>query len=772
MKPQVAMNGDYHQRGGLSTGTGGRALTSSSKASKSVSYEIFAPRSQTQRNRLAELQSLAADPLSTSFSAANSHSKSNSNSSSTDKEKAKLAGNSGAACSFQNAMIPELQNDDKENQTSSSSSDQEHAIASTLQKVHHTSQHLSQILSSSFQLSQTLSQAMTLTQSLSSKHSTLLQHSSELSYNAEKLQSEYDMLIDHANDIGLPLKHYDDVDRLGVMVGVLFKNGVVVKGIARVKVDDDMEFNNVLDCINDAILFFERRVNANANVNIMSNLDASNASSSESGSLEYYKRSIVLQEAALELLKQAIVDRIDTTASQITNALQLNSTKNTVNGDILEASMIYTRFHGISSRSCHLVNKIYKRMNVVYIPNSNGSSSSSSSRSSSSRKKKRQTSANSSNHGNSDQQHQQGKVANHNEDYICPFTELSTLCRKTYISNRTQLLKMSIRNHLDFLKDKHGLIGMTRLASVFLMRLCTIETSLYLDFFGKEDIHGVEDEGTLNDEEASAATIQIDNSATVEGKSSSQSVSSSVSNSNPRQKSRDATILASKVMSKDGTYYDTEFQTYLDNLCNNLHRTVRRGLVSVLDLDTLCQIVSVLREERSLANASPTTMAAARSIGRVIIDAQERLIFCTNTVLSKEVMRFKATPADLDYPDKLRTWKKHNGSSDNPEDNTHKEVKEEDSLKQQLQIYESWFPPIRSILKVLSKIFRVVDPNVFEDIALTSIQACSRSLKEGSMHIEKKSGVLHSDLFLVKNLLVRQLGNVSCFLFLPLSYQD
>jgi hypothetical protein len=74
------------------------------------------------------------------------------------------------------------------------------------------------------------------------------------------------MLINHANDIGLPLKHYDDVDRLGLLVGVLFKNGVVVKGIARVKVDDDVEFNQVLDCINDAIGFFERRANANAGV--------------------------------------------------------------------------------------------------------------------------------------------------------------------------------------------------------------------------------------------------------------------------------------------------------------------------------------------------------------------------------------------------------------------------------------------------------------------------------------------------------------------------
>jgi len=37
---------------------------------------------------------------------------------------------------------------------------------------------------------------------------------------------------------------------------------------------------------------------------------------------------------------------------------------------------------------------------------------------------------------------------------------------------------------MDKLKDQHGLVGMTRLASVFLIRLCTVETALYLDFFG------------------------------------------------------------------------------------------------------------------------------------------------------------------------------------------------------------------------------------------------------------------------------------------------
>jgi len=165
-----------------------------------------------------------------------------------------------------------------------------------------------------------------------------------------------------------------------------------------------------------------------------------------------------------------------------------------------------------------------------------------------------------------------------------------------------------------------------------------------------------------------------------------------------------------------------------------------------LDLDTLCQIVSVLREERSMASSSPTTLAAARSISSVIEDAQERLIFCATNSLTKEVIRFKASPQDLDYPNKLT---KNSGTSTDSESGG-----EDDAVKKQLQVYESWFPPMRSVLKILSKIFRVVEPKVFEDIALQSVQSCTRSLRDGSKYIEKRSGTIHADLFLVKHLLI------------------
>merc|ERR1711865_102291 len=174
---------------------------------------------------------------------------------------------------------------------------------------------------------------------------------------------------------------------------------------------------------------------------------------------------------------------------------------------------------------------------------------------------------------------------------------------------------------------------------------------------------------------------------------------------------------------------------------------IRRGLVTVLDLDTLCQIVSVLREERSMASSSPTTLAAARAISSVIEDAQERLIFCATNSLTKEVIRFKSTPKDLDYPNKLKKYSETLAAQSTPNN-------EGDAVQMQLQVYESWFPPMRSVLRILSKIFRVVEPKVFEDIALQSVQSCTQSLRDGSNHIQKRSGTIHADLFLVKHLLI------------------
>lgn len=681
--------------------------SNSIRKAKPVSYEQFAPRSTDIRSKLAKIQALTAGPIHAP--------KTKTNATSTSIEKISSPSDSQGTL-FLSAMAPSTDaiistfDCETSDQKSSSSVENDPIIKSTLKITTETSNHIAKILDSTSNLHNSLAKTTSLAQAITNRHASLLQHSSELSLSAERLQHESDQLAQHAKEIGLPLKHYDAVDRLGLQVGVLFKNGMIVKGLAKVKVDDG-EFLSVLNDVDEAVGFFADRSEisiAQQQQQQQNGQEYPNLKESQegSGSIEYYKRSLALQEACMDLFKDAIVDRISQTSSQIHNALDLK--RKTVSGDTLEASLIYTRFHGISSRSNYLLNIVKKRMNdgKVVVPSSKSH-----------------------------------RMSQSQADMICPYTEIWNICRNTYIQNRLGLLNMSIRNHLDFLKDKHGLIGMARLASVFLMRLCTAETSLYLDFFGTKTEENKDNQSESNTEKDSSKETNETNGSGM--------------NLNNRTK-KDAASLASQVMSKDGTYYDNEFQSFLDNLCNNLHRTIRRGLVSIMELDTLCQVVSVLREERSLANASPVTMAAARSLGRVIVDAQERLIFCANGVLGKEVVRFKATPADLDYPDKLRKYKEE--PDDGKEGESNKPSSSDDALTLQMRIYESWFPPIRSVLKVLSKLFRVVEPKVFEDIALSSVQSCARSLKEGSVYIERKNGQLHSDLFLVKHLLVSSMN--------------
>eukprot|EP00934_Nitzschia_sp_Nitz4_P007198 Nitzschia sp. Nitz4//scaffold3_size479765//371062//373582//NITZ4_000156-RA/size479765-processed-gene-1.484-mRNA-1//1//CDS//3329550926//7188//frame0 len=596
--------------------------TPSRSASGNVSYEVFAPRASSQVSRLAKIAALTAGPTSVA-----------------------------TAVNDSPEPVPEdtlLQAMSPPHVQGKYASNDDSKVDASLEDALLVSDHLTQLLKHNTSLRLALRASINIAEDISNRHAKLIRHSGELSAAADRLQGEQAMLTRHAQEIGMPLKHYDAVDQIGVLVGVLFKGPTVVRGLAKLKVDND-DFPLTLDQIDDAVEFFERESGGKhvLEAELKKKMSSRSAGESQiSGNIEYFRRSLALQDAALYLVKEAVVERISMTTKQVCDAL--NIPKTPIAADKLEASLVYTRFHGISSRSNRLLALVRKRLH-------------------------------------------RGEA----------YHDLLQLCRNTYCSSRETLLTSTVRSHLDKLKEQHGLVGMTHLASVFLIRLCTIETSLYLDFFG---------------DKKEATTVAED-------------------------AKKPASTLGSQIVAEDGTYHDSEFQAFLSNLCSALHRTVRRGLVTLGDLDTLCQIVSVLRDERSMASASPTTTAAARAISSVIEDAQERLIFCATTSLTKEVTRFKPTPADLDYPDKLK--KKTTSTTD-----------ESDALQQQLQVYESWFPPMRSVLRILSKIFRVVEPPVFEDIARQSVQSCTRCLRDGAAYIGKRRGTMDADLFLVKHLLI------------------
>ena len=627
-------------------------------------------------------------------------------------------------------------------------------VQQTLDHVRTRTMELTNLISHSSTLRLALRASINITEDVSRRHTELLLHSGELSAAAERLQHEETLLARRAEDIGRPLRHYDAVDSLGPIMGVHYRDGgrTVVRSPPRLHVDDTEEYGRILEQIDEAVNFFGvstttmdgrggRTTKGGRSIPAVGEQRTLEATSS--GSIEYYRRACALQDAALELLRVGIADRITQTSTQVADALQLPRVP--MASDKLEASLVYTRFHGISRRSNLLISIARRRLDVL---GAGGNSNTGS-----------------------------------NTLASTGYEDLLALCRNAYCTARETLLGSTVRHHMDTLRERHGLVGMTRLASVFLIRLCTVETALYLDFFGNPDkrrhprtktkgavVDDTEGGKDVTEEEKEQSSGPTEDATEQGGPNSMQfRRSSSTSTSHPA-----AAALASQILSEDSTYRDAEFQTMLGSLCSALHRTIRRGLVSVLDLDVLCQVVSVLRDERSAANSSPTTLPAARAVSGVIQDAQERLIFCANDSLHKEVARFKPTSADLNYPGKLlgekpkvsividdddddnAKKKEANAGEDKTDDDNTAAV--DDAVSAQLRVYESWFPPMRSVLRILSKIFRVVEPRVFEDIALQSVQSCTKSLKDGSVHILKNSGQIHADLFLVKHLLVRYNG--------------
>jgi len=719
-----------------------------------VSYEMFAPRTVEQRARLSRIAKLTAGPC---FASAG------------QDDGGDDAYKPAATFTLTEAMCPPKETVGRSSLSgpTPTMSAADRAIMDTLATTALQTSNLSSLIKHTASLRLALSASLNIGADVERRHADLLRHSGELSAAAERLQSEEQRLTRRAEEIGRPLQHYDAVDRLGPLVGLIFKNGgrTVVRGNGRLHVDNPEEFVDVLERVDAAVEFFggsgggaEVFGRPGGHFGYRAGRRGREKLAKEqpfdaraSGAEEYYRRACALQDAALELLRVGVADRISQTATQVQDTLGLPATP--LAADKLEASLVYTRFHGIARRSRNLVAIARQRKEAL------GADS----------------------------------IA------AASYDDVLALCRHTYCTARETLLAGTVRQHMDELRERHGLVGMTRLASVFLIRLCGVETELYLDFFGDPESREKHPKSPGSGREMAAVPADI------RGKDVSVEEADGTAPRHSNSTSSQTSLAAARALAEDPAHRDPEFQAALANLCSNLHRTLRRGLVAILDLDILCQVVAVLREERAAAGAGPATRAAARAVGSAVRDTQERLIFCANAALHREVARFRPSAADLNYPGKLLGEDVRvsiviedddgDGAKDTEEGEKNKlkaAAKEEregdkdvhsDAVAAQLRVYESWFPPMRSVLRILSKIFRVVEPRVFEDIALQSVQSCTKSLKDGSLQILRKSGQIHcvcnsvcivlfpfsllfsqlslvllfylADLFLVKHLLVR-----------------
>nr|XP_019044681.1 hypothetical protein I302_06594 [Kwoniella bestiolae CBS 10118]OCF23611.1 hypothetical protein I302_06594 [Kwoniella bestiolae CBS 10118] len=138
----------------------------------------------------------------------------------------------------------------------------------------------------------------------------------------------------------------------------------------------------------------------------------------------------------------------------------------------------------------------------------------------------------------------------------------------------------------------------------------------------------------------------------------------------------------------------------------------------------------------------------------VLQDAQTRLVFRAQALLSNDVEYYVPKEGDLEYPEKLANGKLVQRTKALSLD------KEDDDEPSFLTLpppeaQESWYPSLRVTLWILSCLYTYVDTAVFEDLAQEAIPVCRKSLSSAADLLSaKKDKSIDGKLFLVRHLLI------------------
>jgi hypothetical protein len=124
-------------------------------------------------------------------------------------------------------------------------------------------------------------------------------------------------------------------------------------------------------------------------------------------------------------------------------------------------------------------------------------------------------------------------------------------------------------------------------------------------------------------------------------------------------------------------------------------------------------------------------------------------------VIRDEIEHFTPKPEDLDYPAKcLRSRRRSSAASGKRSPHPNEPVVVEGSFDTET-MFTGWYPTLRKCIWLLSKIYRLVNSTVFDDLAHHIVHSTTISLVLASQSLAKsKSDLADSQLFLIRHLLL------------------
>ncbi|KAI4132458.1 MAG: hypothetical protein LQ338_000678 [Usnochroma carphineum] len=225
---------------------------------------------------------------------------------------------------------------------------------------------------------------------------------------------------------------------------------------------------------------------------------------------------------------------------------------------------------------------------------------------------------------------------------------------------------------------------------------------------------------------------------------------------------------------KDGLY------DFLESVCEPLYDHLRPRIIHENEILKLCELCTLLQtrymhdQEEDEPTVDANELDFSVLIQPALEDAQTRLVFRTQAILRDEIERYKPKPDVLDYPANNRRVslsgtkgqrpaatsrrKESNAEPTTPVPKTPMIVEEGDSPNGQWGFdtqaaLQGWYPTLRKAIWLLSRIYRLVNSTVFDDLAHQIVHQTTLSLHHASALIAARSSPADGHLFLIKHLL-------------------
>lgn len=189
-----------------------------------------------------------------------------------------------------------------------------------------------------------------------------------------------------------------------------------------------------------------------------------------------------------------------------------------------------------------------------------------------------------------------------------------------------------------------------------------------------------------------------------------------------------------------------------DPLCTVLYDLLRPEIVSLNEIEALCEVVDIIKGEliEDRMTRYGDAVASMRPFAaRALADTQERLIFSVQTFIRDEVGAYRPAAADFAM---LRAGADGGAGTSAPSEAGGAEGAGRGG---------KWYPTVERTLWALSKLYRSVDVNIFSGLAQEAVAACTKSVLTASKQVASMAAAkgdgphapLTTHLFIIAHLL-------------------